>query len=1003
MSNDFRLDSEELALVLKKKPQTQLAFASMLKFFQSENRYPDNTQSVPAEMISVLAHQLRISETSIKNFQWNGRSSERFRNEIRESLGFRKAAVADGASLMLWLMKNHLENIPTLTQCRELAKQYLQQQKIELFAQKECDRYIKRANAQFEKEFFTKICTDLSEQTLQQFNKLISDTNDAENSDEENLKNNLIRMYHLKKDIGEARLKNVKTAILKIEYLKTLKLPHENLKKFDRKLLMKYYRRIMSEYSSHIREHEQLRQSAMMGIFCFIRSQFFIDNSADLLLQLIHRVKTNSESAIKKKILSEVTCVNGKFDILCKLSSIASEKPKGVIEKEIYPTVSQETLSDLSIELKSRGKWYQTELRNKMRSLYAHGHRTLLLTLLRAFEFCSNQPEEKPLLDAISFIIKNQNDLSAYENAIEKIPMEHIIQNDWQQIIKESQSGQHSVSIKKSEIKRIDHMTYEIMILDLLHDKLQCKSIWINGAHRYRNPDVDMPTDFDANEDYYFKLLDLPKNEKDFTTSLKNHLKDTLENLNTTIPTNEKVKIVQHKNGARFKVTPSAPQIEPKNILALHQEIQERWPNINLIDILKEVELRIGLTKHCRSNARFQKILYDVLRKRLLLCFYGIGSNIGLKRAGIANEFSSESELRYAKRRHINVENIRATIVDVINETIAIRDPSIWGEATTGVACDSKHISCWDQNLMTQYHTRYRKRGVMVYWHVDQKSLCIYSQLKTCLSSEVGSMLNGIIKHCTKMNLKKSYVDTHGQSTIGFGFSHCLHVDLLPRFKAINKQKLYVGDIKDKKKLSNLESVIAGSINWDKIEKSYKEVVKHIAAIKTGTVDADVLIKRFGQNNEDHPVYQALFEIGKAEKTIFLCRNFSDEKLRIEIHESQNVVERVNGIMHFIFFGKLGEITSNDKEEQELSIVCLHLLQACMVYINTLMIQKVLSEPKWRDRLTQEDKRALTPLLHSHINPYGLVSLDMNARLLIELLEKTSAEQRVEDEVEYFE
>ena len=81
------------------------------------------------------------------------------------------------------------------------SKQYLQQQKIELFAQKECDRYIKRANAQFEKEFFTKICTDLSEQTLQQFNELISDVNDAENSGEENLKNNPIRMYHLKKDI----------------------------------------------------------------------------------------------------------------------------------------------------------------------------------------------------------------------------------------------------------------------------------------------------------------------------------------------------------------------------------------------------------------------------------------------------------------------------------------------------------------------------------------------------------------------------------------------------------------------------------------------------------------------------------------------------------------------------------------------------------------------------------------------------------------------------------
>jgi TnpA family transposase len=41
---------------------------------------------------------------------------------------------------------------------------------------------------------------------------------------------------------------------------------------------------------------------------------------------------------------------------------------------------------------------------------------------------------------------------------------------------------------------------------------------------------------------------------------------------------------------------------------------------------------------------------------------------------------------------------------------------------------------------MVEWHARYRGRGVMVYWHVEN-ALCIYSQLKTCSSSEVGSML----------------------------------------------------------------------------------------------------------------------------------------------------------------------------------------------------------------------------------------------------------------------
>lgn len=42
---------------------------------------------------------------------------------------------------------------------------------------------------------------------------------------------------------------------------------------------------------------------------------------------------------------------------------------------------------------------------------------------------------------------------------------------------------------------------------------------------------------------------------------------------------------------------------------------------------------------------------------------------------------------------------------------------------------------------MTGYHARYGGNGVMIYWHVERKNVCIYSQLKSCSSSEVAAML----------------------------------------------------------------------------------------------------------------------------------------------------------------------------------------------------------------------------------------------------------------------
>jgi len=52
--------------------------------------------------------------------------------------------------------------------------------------------------------------------------------------------------------------------------------------------------------------------------------------------------------------------------------------------------------------------------------------------------------------------------------------------------------------------------------------------------------------------------------------------------------------------------------------------------------------------------------------------------------------------------------------------------------------------------------------------------------------------------------------------------------------------------------------------------------------------------------------------------------------------------------------------------------------------MNTLMIQQVLADPQWLERMTTRDLAALSPLLTQHINPYGRFELDLESRLPIE-------------------
>jgi TnpA family transposase len=107
-----------------------------------------------------------------------------------------------------------------------------------------------------------------------------------------------------------------------------------------------------------------------------------------------------------------------------------------------------------------------------------------------------------------------------------------------------------------------------------------------------------------------------------------------------------------------------------------------------------------------------------------------------------------------------------------------------------------------------------------------------------------------------------------------------------------------------------------------------------------GTADADAVMNRFTRSNIQHPTYQGLCELGTVIKTVFLCHYLSDQRLRQDIQEALNVIEQWNSVNGFIFTERGGELLSNKSEDQEMAILCLHLIQVSLAFINTLMLQE---------------------------------------------------------------
>jgi TnpA family transposase len=203
----------------------------------------------------------------------------------------------------------------------------------------------------------------------------------------------------------------------------------------------------------------------------------------------------------------------------------------------------------------------------------------------------------------------------------------------------------------------------------------------------------------------------------------------------------------------------------------------------------------------------------------------------------------------------------------------------------------------------------------------------------------------------------------------------------MPRLKNLQEQKLSLPEPETAAHYPQLQPVLQRAIDWALIARHYDEMVKYATALRLGTAEAEAILKRFTRHNLQHPTYKALSELGRALKTIFLCQYLTQAEVRREIQEGLNVVENWNSANGFIFYGKRGEVSTNDVDAQEVAILAMHLLQACLVYVNTLMTQEVLAEPAWRQRMTEADWRGLTPLFYGHVNPYGTFALDMTARI----------------------
>ena len=968
LTHHWTLSGEERALLGNKAGSTRLSFAVLLKTFQFEGHFPERREEVVTTIVFHLANQTGVPPEAYFEEEWSERTQRHQRAQIREYCGFQLFHAEDEPAFIAWLKERVTSFNPEAEAFKIAAHGHLRTLCLEPPPPERMRRLLRLAVGQREEQMVAEATAQLMPATRQALDALVNTQIPGSAADVDQMPLFPIRseLAAVKDDAGAVSVETVLDEIAKLQQLRALNLPEGLFRGVPAKLVTHYRQRAASEPPRELRRHPPEVRYTLLAALCWQRQQEITDSLVELLIRIAHRVGVRAEEKVGIELLKFAKKVVGKARLLYKLAKAAKDQPDGIVKEVIYPAVGERTLEELIQEVEAAEK-HERQVKVVTRASYSHHYRRIVPALLEVLSFQCNNDRHRPVMDALALLYKYRDRKTAVFPTSEEVPLDGVVSDDWRELV-----------LDDAHDKAINRISYEWCVLTALREKVRCKEIWAKGAHRFRNPDEDLPQDFDLRRDEYYAALNQPHNAGAFVQKIRVRMEAALTAFDTELPTNKQVKIVTTKKGkGRIVLSPLEALPEPSNIVALTAALVERWPMTNLLDILKETELRAHFTDTFRTVGAREALDGDVLQRRLLLCLYGLGTNAGLKRMCSGGGEDGYADLQYIRRRYITKEQLRAAIAKVCNAIFHTRNSRLWGEGTTACASDSKQFGAWDQNLITEWHVRYGGRGVMIYWHVEKNSACIYSQLKSPSSSEVSSMIEGVLRHDTEMDVEKQYVDTHGQSEVGFAFSDLLGFELLPRLKNLKKQRLYRSQSGAPEKYANLQPILTRPINWEIIEQQYDELIKFTTALRLGTADAESILRRFTKNNVQHPTYRALCELGKALKTIFLCDYLRQEPLRREIHEGLQVIENWNSANNFILYGKGGEFASNRLEDQEILMLSLHLLQISLVYVNTLMIQQVLEEEQWRDRLTAIDLRALSPLKWQHVNPYGTFTLDM--------------------------
>ncbi len=355
----------------------------------------------------------------------------------------------------------------------------------------------------------------------------------------------------------------------------------------------------------------------------------------------------------------------------------------------------------------------------------------------------------------------------------------------------------------------------------------------------------------------------------------------------------------------------------PAEAEELALDLYKRLPDIRITDLLLEVDDATGFTE-AFTNIRTGAPSKD--RIGVLNVLLAEGLNLGLSKMAEATDTHTYFQLSSLSRWYVESEAMTHALAMVIEAQSALPMARFWGAGVTA-SSDGQFFSAARQGeAMNLINAKYgTEPGLKAYTHVSDQFGPFATQTIPATVSEAPYILDGLLLNEAGRKVREQYADTGGFTDHVFAVTALLGFRFIPRIRDLPSRRLYVFDPASIPK--ELKGLIGGKIREGIITANWPDILRSAATMVAGVMPPSQLLRKFAAYPRQHALAEALKEIGRVERTLFIIEWLLDTDMQRRAQIGLNKAEAHHALKNALRIGRQGEIRDRTTEGQHFRIV----------------------------------------------------------------------------------